>query len=63
MAALRERAARLGSSVQQEVLRILEKATSEPPEATSPGPIRLVKVKTQGRSTWRREQIYGDDGR
>ena len=63
VAALRERAERNGRSVQQEILRILEAAAAQPIEGESRTPIRLVTVKTSGKSSWRREDIYGDEGR
>ncbi len=63
-AALRERARRRRHSLQQELLLILEEAAAEP---ASPGPalppIRLKTVRTTGASAWRRDEIYGDDGR
>jgi plasmid stability protein len=63
IAALRERAARRGHSMQQELLRILEAAAVEEEQLEELPPIRLVTVETDGRSTWRREDIYGDEGR
>jgi plasmid stability protein len=63
MAALRERAAAHDRSMQQELLAILEDATAEPLLGRAPPPIRLVTVKTPGRSTWRREETYGGEGR
>jgi plasmid stability protein len=62
LAALRERAARRGHSMQQEVLQILEAAAGEPLAEEPVSPIRLIKVTTGGRSTWRREEIYSDEG-
>ena len=63
LAALRERAARHGRSMQQEVLAILETAATEVPPTEPPAPIDLVTVSTAGGSTWRREEIYDDEGR
>lgn len=63
VAALRERAERRGRSMQQEILKILEAAAAEPVAGPSPPPIRLVTVKTSGRSSWRREETYGAEGR
>jgi plasmid stability protein len=63
VAALRERADRRGHSMQQELRQILETAASEPVPAEQPFPVRLVTVRTSGRSSWRREEIYGDEGR
>jgi len=63
-AALRERASRHGHSLQQELLSILESAAAEPASSTTtPPPIRLETVRTNGTSTWSREEIYGDEGR
>lgn len=63
VAALRERAARRGVSMQQELLHILKDAATQPPQGEGPPPLRLVTVKTRGASTWRREEIYGDESR
>lgn len=63
LAALRERAATHGRSMQQEVLAILEAAAESPVPRQPPKPIRLVTAHTGGGSTWRREDLYGDDGR
>jgi plasmid stability protein len=63
LAALRERAAHRGHSMQQELRAILEAAAAEPVAGEPPPPIRLVTTRTPGRSTWRREDIYGDEGR
>lgn len=63
LAALRERAARNGRSVQEEVRRILLAAAAERPEATPVEPITLVKVRTSATTTWSREEIYGSTGR
>ena len=61
MMSLRERAERHGRSVQQEVLHILKKAAEEPLNPEVPGPIGLVTVRTDGRASWRRDEIYGDE--
>jgi plasmid stability protein len=63
VAALRERADRHGHSMQQELRDILTAAANEPPEMDAVRPVRLITVRTGGRSTWRREEIYGDQGR
>jgi plasmid stability protein len=63
VSALRERAAAHGRSMQQEVLEILQTAASEPTPRQAPGPIQLVTARTGGETTWRREEIYGDQGR
>jgi plasmid stability protein len=61
--ALRERAARRGHSMQQDILEILQAAAAEPSAGEPLPPIRLITVKTPGRSTWRREALYDDEGR
>lgn len=63
VAALRERADRHGHSMQQELRDILTAAANEPPETEAVRPVRLTTVRTGGRSTWRREEIYDDQGR
>lgn len=63
IAALRERADRHGHSIQQELREILAEAAAAPSPPDQAPPIRLVTVRTGGTSTWRREEIYGDDGR
>jgi len=61
--ALRERAARHGQSMQQEIRQVLEAAATMPPTLEAPEPVRLTTVRTAGTSTWAREDIYGDAGR
>lgn len=63
LAALRERAAHHGRSMQQEVLEILEAAAAVPVPRQVPSPIQLVTAHTGGESTWRREDLYDDEGR
>ena len=63
MAALRERAARHGQSMQQELREILAAAASSPAAPGEVRPVPLTTVRTKGRSTWRREHMYGDAGR
>lgn len=63
VAALRERAARHGQSMQQEIRHILEAAAKEPPPPQRLEPVHLRTVRTAGTSTWGREEIYGDAGR
>lgn len=63
VAALKERAARHGRSMQQELLTILKAAASSVPTEEDRGPLPLVKVRTGGEAPWRREDIYGDEGR
>ncbi|MPY76898.1 MAG: Arc family DNA-binding protein [Actinophytocola sp.] len=62
LSALRERAERHGRSMQQEVLEILENAAAEPVPAQAPAPIQLVTTTTSVKATWRREDIYDDEG-
>lgn len=63
MTALRERAARHGQSMQQEIRQILEAAAAEAPPRQAPEPVRLTTVRTAVTSIWGREEIYGDTGR
>jgi plasmid stability protein len=63
VAALRERAARHGQSMQQEIRQILEAVAATPLPAQAPEPVRLTTVRTGGTSTWKREEIYDDAGR
>lgn len=63
LAALKERAARHGRSMQQELVAILESATAKAPAPESTPPLRLVTVKTRNKVRWTREDIYGDEGR
>jgi hypothetical protein len=62
-AALRERAQRHGRSLQRELLAILEAVAAEPSPGQPLPPLRLRTVRSHGTSTWRREEIYGDQGR
>ena len=63
MAALRERAARQGHSMQQEIRQILQAAAAGQVPAAPAAPVALHMVRTGGSATWRREEIYGDAGR
>lgn len=63
VAALRERALRHGQSMQQEIRQILEQAAAGQPPPGVIEPVRLHTVRTDGTSTWRREEMYGDAGR
>ncbi len=63
MTALRERAARHGQSMQQEIRQILETAATASPPREAPEPVVLTTVRTTVTSTWDREAIYGDSGR
>ncbi|MGH9302896.1 MAG: FitA-like ribbon-helix-helix domain-containing protein [Acidimicrobiales bacterium] len=61
--ALRERAARHGQSMQQEIREILVAAAKTSPPPEPPEPVSLTTVRTAVTSTWDREEIYGDAGR
>jgi plasmid stability protein len=61
--AIKERAARHGRSMQQELVAILEAATTKAPARVKIAPLTLVTVKTRGKARWNRAEIYGDDGR
>jgi plasmid stability protein len=63
VAALRERAAQHGQSMQQEIRQILEQAAAGRPSPGPVEPIELRTVRTAGSASWRREEIYGDAGR
>jgi plasmid stability protein len=63
ISALRERAEAHGWSMQQEVLKILDAAAAEAIPRQAPRPIQLVTARTSASTTWRREDIYGDEDR
>lgn len=63
VAALRERAARNGQSMQQEIRQILEAAAASQAPPAPVDPVQLHTVRAGGSLTWRREEIYGDAGR
>lgn len=63
IAGLRERARRHGHSMQQEIREILDAAAAEPLATETPPPIDLVTTHAGTTSTWRREEMYGDEGR
>jgi plasmid stability protein len=63
VSALRERADRHGHSMQQELRQILAAAAAEEPEVQQQPPLRLITAKFSSTSTWRREDLYGDEGR
>jgi plasmid stability protein len=50
-------------SLQGELHVIIEHAARLAPEGEPSGRLQLVTVKTDGRSTWRREEIYDSQGR
>lgn len=49
--------------MQQELLEVLEAAASEPMAGSPSPPVQLVTVKTPGKSSWKREDLYDDEGR
>lgn len=49
--------------MQEEIREILAAAASERPAALDVRPLNLVTANTSSTSSWRREEIYGDDGR
>jgi plasmid stability protein len=63
VSALRERADRHGHSMQQELRQILAAAAAQEPEAEQRPPLRLITTRTPSSATWRREDLYGDEGR
>jgi plasmid stability protein len=63
VAALRERAARRGRSMQQEIRQILQAAAAQQVPPAPVDPLPLHTVHSGSTTTWRREEIYGDAGR
>ncbi len=61
--ALERRAAAHHRSLEGELLLILSEAASEAPPAVALPPLRLHMAKEATQGTWRREDIYDDDGR
>ena len=61
--ALRERADRHGWSMQHEIREILDAAASEASSGQAVSAIQLVFANTSTDTTWRREEMYGDEGR
>lgn len=49
--------------MQQEILNVLEAAAAEPAAGSALPPVQLITVKTPARSSWKREDIYDDEGR
>ena len=49
--------------MQQEILEVLQAAASDPLAGSVPPPIQLITVKTPGKFSWTREDIYDDEGR
>lgn len=50
-------------SLQEELRVILDRAAERAPADENSGPLKLVTVKTDGPTSWSREEIYDDDGR
>ncbi|WP_414989117.1 FitA-like ribbon-helix-helix domain-containing protein [Aeromicrobium sp.] len=63
VAAIKERAARRGHSVQQEVREALDRLAAEPLPARRRRPLRLTLATTGTAGTWSRDELYGDDER
>jgi plasmid stability protein len=63
LSALRERADAHRRSMQQELLAVLESVAAEPVPQQVPSPIQLFTVEVGGSGSWRREDIYGEQGR
>lgn len=63
VARLERMAAANGHTMQEEILRILEEATRDIRDTQPLPPIRLVMAPAPAQGRWRREDIYGDDGR
>jgi antitoxin (DNA-binding transcriptional repressor) of toxin-antitoxin stability system len=57
---VQERARRHGRSLEEEFRTLLEAAETGAAAVT---PINLATVRTDGSSSWSREEIYGDEGR
>ena len=63
IAALKERAARHGRSMQQEIRQLLDDAAAAPMAAEQLPALQLVIGHSGGTSTWSRDEIYDDDAR
>lgn len=63
VSALRERAELHQHSMQQELRQILEEAAAMPLPGQVPDPVELITTRSTGASTWRRDEVYGDEGR
>jgi plasmid stability protein len=63
LAALKRRAARHERSLEGELRTILAAIAREEPPTTPLPPIELNLSQASPPTTWRREEIYGDDGR
>ena len=63
IAALKRRAARNERSLEGELRFILAAIARDEPQATPLPPLTLKLSAAAPASTWRREEIYGDEGR
>lgn len=61
--ALKRRAKAHHRSLQGEVLSILEEAAKQAPPSVALEPLRLTMARGSSAGTWRREEIYDDEGR
>jgi plasmid stability protein len=63
IAALKRRAARHERSLEGELRYILAVIAREEPPSSPLPPVELKLSQASPPTTWRREEIYGDDGR
>ena len=63
LGALKRRAARHERSLEGELRHILATIARQEPPASQIPPIELKLSKASAGTSWRREDIYGDDGR
>lgn len=63
IAALKRRAARHERSLEGELRHILSVLAREEPPSPPLPPMKLKLSQASPPTTWRREEIYGDDGR
>lgn len=61
--ALKRRAARHERSLQRELRHLLAEIARQEPSGAAPPPIELKLSEAAPTTPWRREEIYGDDGR
>lgn len=63
VAALKRRASRNERSLEGELRYLLATVAREEPSAAPIPPLQLKLSQAPSSTTWRREEIYGDDGR
>jgi plasmid stability protein len=63
LAALKRRAARHERSLEGELRHILATIARQEPASSPLPPIELKLSESSAETSWRREDIYGDDGR